>query len=305
MSKGIIGDGVASRSGWSLNWQYDSTISSNTTLTADRVVRNLTIKDGAIVSVDGYRIIVKGLLTLTGGGRITANGVAGSTGASGGAGGTSPIGRTIGGGWPGGAGTATAGNTAAFSAGITMGGLGGSGGSGTSGAGGSESTPSFDEDVYGGRIQESLAAYARVYDTAGAFIRVRGGGGGAGGGGGGGNFGGGGGGGGGVVLIEANEILIQGVNSGIFANGGPGGGASANAGGGGGGGGGVVFIKTNGIFMLGGSPTSGIFTLGNVAGVGGNTSGVAGSPGEIFIYTGRTVYTGNYEMPADYFTETL
>ena len=70
------------------------TISGNTTLTSDMYYNNLTINSGVTLSPDGYRIFVRGTLTVTGtisveggNGGNGGNGAAGS-GTTGGAAGT-------------------------------------------------------------------------------------------------------------------------------------------------------------------------------------------------------------------------
>jgi hypothetical protein len=66
----------------------DTTISSNTTLTADKFYNNLTIDSGYTLNTGGYRVYVKG--TLTNNGTISNNGGNGGNGSDGDDGGSSP-----------------------------------------------------------------------------------------------------------------------------------------------------------------------------------------------------------------------
>ena len=54
----------------------DVTIASNTTLTRDMWYNNLTVNSSRNLITDGFRVFVRGILTLTG--SIIANGSAGS-----------------------------------------------------------------------------------------------------------------------------------------------------------------------------------------------------------------------------------
>jgi len=58
----------------------DATISSNTTLSSDKLYRNLTINDGFTFNPGGFRIYVKEILTFVGTGKIACNGGAGGDG---------------------------------------------------------------------------------------------------------------------------------------------------------------------------------------------------------------------------------
>ena len=58
----------------------DATISSNTSLTTDVFYNNLTVNSGVTLDTNGYRIFVKGILTLTGTGKVARNGNAGGNG---------------------------------------------------------------------------------------------------------------------------------------------------------------------------------------------------------------------------------
>jgi hypothetical protein len=58
----------------------DVTISSNTSLTADAFYNNLTVNTGITLTTNGFRLFVKGTLTLTGTGKVARNGNAGGNG---------------------------------------------------------------------------------------------------------------------------------------------------------------------------------------------------------------------------------
>ncbi len=69
-SLGLFGDGS----------DGDVTISTNTTLSADKKYRNLTINTGVTLTTAGYAIYVLGTLTITGTGKIDNSGGAGGNG---------------------------------------------------------------------------------------------------------------------------------------------------------------------------------------------------------------------------------
>jgi len=256
----------------------DATISSNTNLTRDMYYNNLTITGSSIwLNPAGFRIFVKGILTIAatcriqrdgnnGGNASTFTGGTGGTalaagslvgGIAGVAGGNGGIGGNSSGGAAGIAGTA--GNAAAKSIGgaARAGVTGGAGGSGWLGAGGSGGAAGA-LGAQTGTVYNTMKCLATTYfmsDTQSStltnFTGSPGTGGSGGGGGGtssapgvGGNGGGGGGSGscGGVIWIAAKSIVLNGD---ITAYGGTGGNganganaASGDSGGGGGGGGG-------------------------------------------------------------------
>jgi hypothetical protein len=259
-----------------------------TTLVRDMFYNNLTVPAGSTLQVDGYRVFVRGTLTLEG--EITRTGLAGASvggpPAAGGAG-VSSVNRPLGGTSGGGAGNSGAGsagtNTASTAPGYTA--SGGAGGAGTNAAGaGGTATPVPAPGSGGLR----MAVWAIMGRASGTSSQV---GGGPGGGGGGGTFGGpgvgaiGGGGGaaGGYLVVAAG--IITGAGS-ITANGGAGGaghgdgaGATAAGGGGGGGGGIAVVYSGNNVF-----PT--VTANGGAAGAGysGGAAGNAGPAGQVMLF---------------------
>jgi len=241
------------------------TISSNTTLTADRYYDDLTINSGYTLSPAGYRIFVKG--TLTNNGYIDRSGNDGEGGAD-----SNDGGAALGGGYLAGSGAGGRGGVGSGENGIAGGSvtssLGGSGGTGanntyTGGAGGSASQP----PTTSGRFSVYPSAVS-MYD----YIegnRIYGGGGGGGGAGNGNETGGGGGSGAGVMVICAKEFVNNGT---IRANGGNGGAGENNVAGGGGGGAGSIVIVYNTL------TDNGTFTaLGGSGGVAGGASGSNGT----------------------------
>jgi len=208
-----------------------------TTLAKDTFATDLTVQNGGILVMAGFRLWVRGTLNVQAGGTIRYNGAAaaGTAGAGNTAAGT--WGTTTGGG---GASTTTNGNNGTGSA-VALPGFGGSGGAGGTGAGGAAGN--------GGTITVATAArgnlrnliaggWGQFFSTAGS--QVTWGSGGGGGAGSGATAGGGGGAGGGGVMIFAHDIINSGA---IEAKGGAGfTTGTANAGGGGGGGGGLIIL---------------------------------------------------------------
>lgn len=250
-------------------------IAATGTLTKDMYYDNLTVNNNIVLSTGGFRIFVKGTLTLAGTGRISGDG---GVGADGGAGGTA-TGGSIGIGVAGGAGGAAgAAGTVGTSSNPGAGSAGGAGGSGLAGAqaGGAAGAVTQPAAANGGTVIFYDTALAiRGRDLANNL--VTGGAGGGGGGGGTGKVGGGGGSGGRVVVIAAATVTGSGT---ITAAGGAGGAglnhATESAGGGGGGGGGsvVLLYKT-----LNGFSASQLSAAGGAGGAAGGTGGVAGSAG--------------------------
>jgi hypothetical protein len=265
---GYFGDGV----------DGDATIVGTTTLSKETYYNNLTISSTGVLKPNGYRIFVKGTLTIAAGGSINddGNGGTGGTGATllsarnylgggGGAGGNGGINAV------GSAGGGSGGNSSTNDLGaIPAGGAGGAGGANAGGVGGGAAGP-----AQGQRWSGQSWALAGRFANGTSFGLWNGG---SGGGGGGSNnllaTGGGGGSGAGIVWLSARYI----ANSGrISANGGKGAdgtGTAGDSGGGGGGGGGLVLVVTQ-------SPNYGI-----VQATGGGSgiafgAGAAGTVGAI------------------------
>ncbi len=249
----------------------DVTVTGNTTLTSDMYYDDLTINSGVNLCSNGYKVFVKGTLTLNG--KIHNNGSAGS-GPSGGSGankatlgsGTVKSGATSSG--------ATVGQTVSAEN-YCAGGSGGAGGTGiyNGGAGGSAQAIS---SIYGGKsiLYSSIQAIMGGLFLAGdVAYKINGGNAGGSGGGDGTNYGGGGGGAGGGVLVCAKTITGSGS---IEAKGGNGAaGTGGNAGGGGAGGGGfVVVISDSDISSL-------TINVGGGTGGSGAGSGSAGGNGSV------------------------
>lgn len=252
----------------------DVTISSDTTLTADMFYNDLTINTTKKIIAAGYRIYVKGTLTLTG--DISRDGVAGGDGAPGvpGTGGAALATTNLGGSGAGGDGVKENPGNAGANVINSIGGAGGKGGDNTfaGGDGGTVTAPDF----LGIRAMP-FASMLTDFPSADLLTGGAGAGGGAGDGVGAGT--GGGGSGGGVLFVAAHTITGSGT---ISANGGKGGDANGtgNFGGGGGGGGGAVILiyKTKSgnetISANGGA-------LGTKNDAGGD--GVAGDAGTVII----------------------
>jgi hypothetical protein len=261
----LFGDGV----------DGDVTVSTTVTLTQDKFYDDLTVTSAGVLKAGGYRIYVKGTLTVNSGGVISHDGLSATdrSGASGAAAGSNN-GFSGNGGNGANGGNFSDGSNASGSSWTWGGGNGGAGGAGSTTAGGSGAT-STAQTVARLRSTHSIMNAVSFQGTVGSFT---GGGGGGGGGGPSGANGGGGGGGGGVLHISAHTLVNDGT---IRAHGGNGanGNAGSNGGGGGGGGGGVVLLsyKTKSgsgtVTVSGGSG-------GNAAGTG--SAGSAGSAGTIY-----------------------
>lgn len=273
----------------------DATISTTVTLTRDMFYNNLTVSGSGILQTAGYRIHVKGLLTVDSGGVISDDGPS-ATGATQGAGlgargtmntdsGSGGAGRnTTGLGNGGAAGSAQVANNTA----TPNGGQGGNASGGNNGGGGGNPTI---RSATGGSLRNLLFAISGHCQGGNGVFQPCGGGGG--GGGGGANVGtgtatsGGGGAGGGSVVIVARRFSNAGT---IRANGGNGGNASVTgdgvAGGGGGGGGGFVLVTVGKLIAQG--------TIQANGGLGGNGAGSGATNGT----PGSTGYTQVLAMAA-------
>jgi hypothetical protein len=281
----------------------DVTISSNTSLTRDMYYNNLTINDTFALSPNGFRVFVKGTLTLSGtGNRITAIGGNGgnastSTGGTAGAAaqtaGTLPATFAGKAGGTGGAigsvgGNGTAGSASAFSAGV-IGVAGGAGGSGGGGGGLAGSAGGAGALTATGKVNSLINATAWGDWLSGVLTQFTGSSGtgsGSGGGGGAGSVGGGGGGSGatgGIIYIAAYTVTGTANISAAAGNGGNGAAANAGSNGGGGGGGsggsgGVVVLAYNSKVSWSGSIIVSAGS-GGTAGAAGGTGGLAGTIG--------------------------
>jgi hypothetical protein len=279
----------------------DVVIAADTNLARDMYYNNLTINTGKVLTTKGWRIFVKGTLTLSGTGKIASSGSAGGSGASGGGAGPGAVydvyNRKVGGttsniGALGGIGQVGAGGagggytrdpaTALYHNALGgAGGAGGAGQNGAAGAAGSLDTSGGTVPLLGIHTVAELAGLLNggTIDAQNAVFTYQGG---AGGGGGGGQTsgakkGGGGGGGGGFVAVLASVVTGAGsieAVGGAGANGDP----AGNTGGGGGGGGGFVGLAYR--------TTSGTWTTsvaGGALGVKGGTGadGVVGPAGNL------------------------
>jgi len=259
------------------------TITNLTTATREQHYNNLTITSTGTLKVAGYRIFVRGTLTIEAGGSINDDGVT-ATGPTGAAG-VLPK-NYLGGGFGGGGSGATngIGNIGSGSGGnsslndlggVPAGGAGGAGGANAGGNGGSASQPTPWQKWQ----SQAFWGAAKIMTTNGTE-RFNGG---AGGGGGGSNNasanGGGGGTGGGVVWVAAKTVSNAGRISANGGQGGPGTGTAGAGGGGGGGGGGAVALVTQstayGLLQANGG-TGGI-------GFGGGITGVTGARGCVAV----------------------
>ena len=287
------------------------TISSDTTLTADKYYDNLTVNSGITLTPAGFRIFVQNVCTIYG--TITGNGNTGgaganSSGSTGGNGGTAGAaladgylkgalaGRTGGAGGSnnasGTAGTAGVNTSNSIGSNGVAGGAGGSvSGGGAGGAGGTAGTATASNVELIANWQlvplldiGSTGAPVKMDNSASSS--------GAGGGGGASNSNNGGGGGGGsgsggrIIAIYARQLTLH-PGSSITANGGNGGaggnsaGTGADAGGpgggGGGGNGGQILLVYNRLINNGTITASG--GTGGVVGTGGTGTPVAGTDG--------------------------
>lgn len=272
-------------------------------LTADTCVKDLTIN--GTLNTAGYRLYVRGTLTISAAGSILNNGSTPTApnfhlGAAGAAEAILGGGTAGGDGRTGGAGVGSTGTDNADEE-SSLGGKGGTGGQAGAQAGGTGGLyyrVNWDGALAGNEMQPFLALYGYAMGVASGTLvptiyKVWGGTGGGGGGADGvGCSGGGGGGGGGIIYIASPNIVIQ--NGGkIQAKGGAGGvatGAINNAGGGGGGGGGVIILHTNRLEIA--DSTSAIDVTGGAGGTeyGTGNPGSSGGSGSILIFSER----GNY-----------
>ena len=247
----------------------DLTTTGDVTLTKDTYYGTLNVSAGHTLFTDGYRMFVKGKLTVASTGKISnSGGNGGNATTTGGTAGTLANGNTLPAGSIGkvgadgiganGVGTAgTAGDAVLLALGVAGSG-GGDGGAttgfagGVAGAGGARTSIAQD-------YPRNQSFALKLYDVSGTTIAQHtvSGGSGSGGSGGGANFssgttggGGGSGGSGGVLLIAAGEIENNGAIEAHGGNGGNGGNSTfvnhgGGGGGGGGGAGGMVILITN------------------------------------------------------------
>lgn len=284
--RGVYGDGSdgsASISG------------GTTTLDHDMYYDDLTITSSGVLDPGGFRVFVRGLLTIEAGGVIRRNGNAGGTpvdNITGGTAGAALASGSLGGSGQGGAGgnSSTAGS-AGSNVNNGAGGNGGNGGasndtsSDASEAGGSGGDVAYPQGVAdattGSGIRHLACALGVQYaPLTGEVTLLRGGAGGGGGGGGDTGTGGGGGSGGGVLVIFAYRCHNDGTITAIGGAGGAGfGGPDADGnGGGGGGGGGLIYLVTRAL--------TGSGTISVAGGAGGSgpllgADGVAGDAGAL------------------------
>lgn len=256
------GDGVGGLLPFGSGFDGDVTINSGTTtLTRDMAYNNLTINAGGILVTAGFRVQVKGTLSINATGALHNDGGSTTTTAGGTAAG---IGSSsgLGGGAGGQAGGTTTGN-AGGTLNSSLGGNGGSGGSGTSGAGGAAGTANHNITGGDGQFDAYHIGWNCRIPSSVSQLNP----GGAAGGSGGGNGslqGGGSGAGGGAMALAARTISNSGR---ISCNGGNGAnGPGVNRGGGGGGGGGYLFIVYETL-------------TGNAPQVNGGTGGTGGAGG--------------------------
>lgn len=265
--QGLFGDG----------FDGDATIVGTTTLTKEMYYNNLTITGTGTVKPAGFRIFVKGTLTIQAGGSINDDGFAGS----GITGGTNLLSRqTLGAqaGSGGNGGTNGLGNGGSSSGGSSsvnplnqapQGGAGGAGGANGGGTAGTASGPVQGQRWYGTAWMQQAR-----FSNGTATAQFNGG---SGGGGGGSNnincSGGGGGGGAGIVWIAARNVSNAGRISANGGNGANGFGTAGDAGGGGGGGGGLVCLGTV-------TNDAAVGTVQCLGGTGGAGFG-AGTPGTV------------------------
>ena len=242
-----------------------------TALVRPMFYNNLTVPNGAVLIIDGFRLHVRGTLTVEVGGAVRQNGSAGSGSTGGAAAPTTSLSNRLQTGSPGsnGGSTAASSGTTARAArtpwSATDAGRGGKGGAGaTTGSG---TTGSISVLV---PTMNTSAWFLWCQSTGSALMQ-----GGSGGTGGGGNGaglpGGGGGGGGGVMWIACPNIVNNGA---IEARGGDGATppSGGNCGGGGGGGGGRVILVTQ--TYTGTAPD-----VSGGAGAAGSGTGAAGANG--------------------------
>lgn len=274
INQGVFGDGSDS----------DVTITGTATLVRDMYYNNLTISGAGTLNTNGFRIFVKGTLTLADTATISARG---KDGAGPLAGGTAYTVGTLEAGYAGGKGGTPTGTVSAggISTSYSIGGNGGAGGNGNGGGAGSSGGSAVAIPAEAGHIRHSPGWLGFVFSaTTDVRQRVRGGAGGGGGGEGttGSSEGGGGGGGGGIVSICARKIITV-AGTTITARGGAGADGTGDAAGGGGGGGGGVLIASR-YRNIAGTVTA----AGGAAGAFGAITAslaAAGSPGLIVYFS--------------------
>jgi hypothetical protein len=260
----------------------DGTIASGTTtLTFDRYYDNLVLQSGAILDTGGYRVFVRGNLTMASGTVIRRNGNSGTNGGA--------AGSTVA------AGAASAAGTLAAT---LAGGNGGSFGTGGTGAASAQAPLGWSNGTNaGGTAGTTGVAGGNATALAGNII-------GQGGGGGGGGWGdgstAGAGGSSGTVTRASNDLGLslremrsastgRGLTNviGTFGSGGGGGGGSSNGntpgvggnGGGGGGGGGHVFVAVCGTVSASGASVQANGGNGGNGGNGASGNGAGGGGG--------------------------
>ena len=234
----------------------DVTIPSAATVTLarDMYYRNLTVASGGTLVTNGYRVFVRGDLSVESTGSINNNGVTATTNTGALGGGSASIG---------GGGDGGDNSTNGTSVTSSYGGAGGDGGGGGGGTGGTITAPAIP------LLLRDLRMATTLFDGTASFT----GGGGGGGGDDGTVVGGGGGGGGGVVMVATRRVTNEGS---ISADGGDGAdGNSADDSGGGGGGGGLVVIVSDEALTGSGTVTA----AAGSGGASGGGSGVAGDAG--------------------------
>lgn len=274
--RGVYGDGSDGS---------ESISGGTTTLTRDMYYEDLTITSSGVLQPAGFRVFVRGLLTIEAGGIIRRNGNAGGTpgnNITGGTAGAALAAGSLGGSGAGGAGGDS--STAGTGGGAVGSGVGGNGGAGgasndtstdASEAGGAGGTSSGAGGVGPNGVRDFGAARGYIVNGSGTVVLLQGGAGGGGGGGGDTGTGGGGGSGGGVLVIFAYRCDNNGTITAIGGAGGAGfGGPDADGnGGGGGGGGGLIYLVTRAL------TGSGTISVAGGAGGSGPLLGADGATG--------------------------
>lgn len=277
----------------------DIVVASTMTLSRSLYCNTFSVQPGAVVNLNGYKILCR--ITLINDGLICMNGLNGAnaSGSTGGAKAASlPIADVGGGisGSDGRSGTAAAGSSSGIvnKQAVSMGGAGG-----MSGAGGAGAAGPGGASVPGGEAVYRPMRNVSMHMLAGTSI-ITGGAGGAGGSSGAGDgsnpggAGGGGGTGGGVAFIWAKNLQNRSIIAAIGGNGGNGGAPTiGNCGGGagaGGGGGGYIYLVYDeaeiGTLMVQGG-IGGMGAAGNGTGAAGS-NGASGQAGRIIRYNART-----------------
>lgn len=264
--------GVSTPTNWfGMGSDGDVTVSATTTLARDMFYDNLTVTSTGIIKTDGYRIYVKGTLTVDAGGIIQHDGQSATTRTGAQGAWTGLDSSTFGGGAGANGGNFGNGSNATTSVGNWGGGSGGNGGTGTFN-GGTGAVPTVTV-----RRPRSTFSVANAYSFQSSWGTYTGGGGGGGGAGPSGAYGGGGGGGGGVLHVCANTLTNNGTIRAIGGNGANSQGGNGSGGGGGGG----------GVLMVSYLTKTGTGTLSVAGGNGGNgsgtgTAGAAGTAGSVY-----------------------